>query len=158
MRKRIVQKHSQGTATADEPQWLDLEHLVQIEVTSEQADHPVESALMTATGSGWRAQQPGQQSIRLLFDKPHRISRIQLLFAEDEQRRTQQFVLSGSGDGGNSWSETVRQQYNFSPPDTAREREDYRVDLNGVTALELRIRPDIIEKQMHASLAQLRIE
>jgi hypothetical protein len=51
----------------------------------------------------------------------------------------------------------VRQQYNFSPPEAVREVEDYDVDLDGVTALELRIVPDISGGSTRASLAQLRL-
>jgi hypothetical protein len=51
----------------------------------------------------------------------------------------------------------VRQQYNFSPPAAVHEVEDYDVDLDGVTALELRIMPDISGGSAQASLAQLRL-
>ena len=37
----------------------------------------------------------------------------------------------------------MRQQYNFSPLAAIREMEDYRINLDGVTTLELRILPDI---------------
>jgi hypothetical protein len=51
----------------------------------------------------------------------------------------------------------LRQQYNFSPPGAAREVEDYDVDLDAVTVLELRIVPDISGGSARASLAQLRV-
>jgi len=157
MRKQIVNQGSQGTSPADDQEWLDVEHLVQVELTSEDAEHPIESALKMKAGSGWRAQQPGKQTIRLLFDKPHRISRIQLAFQEHERERTQEFVLRWSPDGGASYREIVRQQYNFSPPDMSRELEDYVVDLDGLTMLELSIIPDISGGGARASLAQLRL-
>jgi hypothetical protein len=72
-------------------------------------------------------------------------------------QRTQQFVLRWSSNGGRSYREIVRQQYNFSPPGTTREREDYAVDLDGVTTLELNIVPDISGGPARASLAQLRL-
>ena len=53
--------------------------------------------------------------------------------------------------------EIVRQQDNFSPPDAAREVEDYGVDLDGVTALELKIVPDISGGGTRGSLPQLRV-
>lgn len=95
--------------------------------------------------------------IRLLFDEPLRLRRILLEFHEDGQERTQEFVLRWSPDRGQSYRELLRQQYNFSPPDTTREVEDYEVDLDGVTALELRIVPDIHGGSVRASLAQLRL-
>ncbi|MGO9395878.1 MAG: hypothetical protein ACLP7A_14870, partial [Desulfobaccales bacterium] len=116
--------------------------MVQVEITSEDADYPIESALIPGIGSGWRAAQPGEQTLRLLFDEPLRLNRIHLAFHEDKQERTQEFVLRWSADGGQSYREILRQQYNFSPPDAAPEVEDYNLDLDGVTALELKIVPD----------------
>jgi hypothetical protein len=156
MRKRLI-GHGPREVSAAEPGWLDLERLAQVEITSEDVDHPIESALIPGTGSGWRAAQPGEQTIRLLFNEPLRLKRIHLAFQEDEQERTQEFVLRWSPDGGQSYREILRQQYNFSPPEAAREVEDYDVDLDGVTALELRIVPDISGGAARASLAQLRV-
>ena len=156
MRKRIIGR-GPGEVAAAEPGWMDLEHLAEVEITSEDADHPIESALIPGTSSGWRAAEPGEQTIRLWFDKPLRLKRIQLLFQEGEQERTQEFVLRWSPDGGQSYREIVRQQYNFSPPGAARELEDYDVHLDGVTALELKIVPDISGGGARASLAQLRV-
>jgi hypothetical protein len=55
------------------------------------------------------------------------------------------------------YREIVRQQYNFSPPDATDEREDYTVDVEGLTNLELSIVPDISGGPERASLAQLRV-
>jgi F5/8 type C domain len=156
MRKRIVNPEAEGVSNADKD-WLDLEGLAQAEVSSEDAAHPIESALLASTGSGWRAAQPGKQTIRLLFDKPLKIRTIRLVFQEDEQERTQEFVLRWSSDGGQAYREIARQQYNFSPGGSNREQEDYTVDLNGLTTLELIIVPDISRGSAHASIAQLRL-
>ena len=156
MRKRIIGPGPVHVAAA-EPGWMDLERLAQVEITSEDVDHPIESALMPGTGSGWRAAQTGEQTIRLRFDEPLKLKRIHLVFQEDEQERTQEFVLRWSPDGGQSYRDIVRQQFNFSPPAAAREIEDYDVDLEAVTALELRIVPDISGGSTRASLGQLRL-
>jgi hypothetical protein len=156
MRKRII-GHGPREVAAAEPGWLDLERLAQVEITSEDVDQPIESALIPGTGSGWRAAQPGEQTIRLLFNEPLRLNRIHLVFSEGEVERTQEFVLRWSSDGGQSYREIVRQQYNFSPPEAPREVEDYDVDLDGVTTLELKIVPDISGGRARASLAQLRV-
>jgi hypothetical protein len=81
MRKRLI-GHSPGEVAATEPDWLDLEHLAQVEINSEDVGYPIESALLPGTGSGWRAAQSGEQTIRLLFDEPLRLKRIQLVFQE----------------------------------------------------------------------------
>ena len=156
MRKRIIGCSPRDPSPAAQL-WLDLESLVQVEVTSEDTDHAIESALIPGAGSGWRAAQSGEQMIRLFFDEPLRLRHILLEFHEDEQERTQEFVLRWSPDRGQSYRELLRQQYNFSPPGTTVEVEDYVVDLNGVTALELRIVPDLRGGSVRASLAQLRL-
>src|SRR5882724_6203062 len=50
-----------------------------------------------------------------------------------------------------NYREIVRQQYNFSLPGMTSEFEDYAVELAGVTALELRIVPDINRGDIRAS-------
>ncbi len=156
MRKRIIDSYIPQPSSA-EPDWLDLEPLVRLELSSEETDHPVEAALIAGDARGWRARSPGEQTIRLLFDTPQRLRHIRLAFTETMRERTHEFVLKWSGDGGVTYREIVRQQYNFSPPDSTREIEDYSVELNGVDALELRIVPDISGGAACASLDQLRL-
>ncbi len=156
MRKRIINQGTQDVSLMKQ-EWLNVETLAQVEVTSEDVAHPIESGLVAGAGSGWRAAQPGQQTVRLLFDEPQRVRRIHLVFQENTDARTQQFVLRWSSNGGQSYREIVRQQYNFSPSATTTECEDYTVDLDGVTALELSMIPDIAGRPALASLAQLRL-
>lgn len=153
MRKLVINRVSEKVPPAN-LNWLDLEPLAQVEITSEEADHPIESALIPGRGSGWRAASPGEQTIRLLFDEPLKLRRIHLLFREDQQERTQEFVLRWSPNRGQSYKEIVRQQYNFGPL-AATEMENYRVELDGVTVLELKILPDIRGGSARGSLEEL---
>ncbi len=156
MRKRLISSAPRGISPPDQD-WLNLEHLATVEITSEDAKHPIESALLAGRDSGWCSQEPGEQTIRLVFDQPLRLRRIWLLFEESEVERTQEFVLRWSPDHGQTFREIVRQQWNFSPPDTIRELEDYRVDLSGVTVLELSIVPNKNAGPARASIAELRL-
>jgi hypothetical protein len=156
MRKRILDTNA-PEIPATEPSWHDLERIARVELSSEDAGHPVEAALLPGDTRGWRAGNPGEQTIRLLFDEPLSLRHIRLDFTETGHERTQEFVLRWSGDGGRTYREIVRQQYHFSPPETTRELEDYRVELEGVGALELHIVPDISRGPACASLAQLRL-
>lgn len=157
MRKQVIAQGQQDPS-APEPDWLDLEHIARVEVTSEEPAHPIESALIPGTGLGWRAAEPGEQTVRLLFDEPQSIRRIRLLFEEPMGRgRTQEYVLRWSPGGGQPYREIVRQQYNFSPPEATSETEDHAVSLDGVAALELVITPDISGGFACASMAQLRL-
>jgi hypothetical protein len=151
MRKRLVNPTAERLRTLGQG-WLDLERAAVVEVTSEDEDFPIESAFASEDARGWRAAAPGRQTIRLIFDHPQRITRVSLVFEEYETARTQEFVLRWSSDGGTTLKEIVRQQWNFSTPESIREVEQYQVDLNNVNALELVITPDIGGGAAHASL------
>jgi hypothetical protein len=137
--------------------WLNLERAAAVEVTSEEENFPIESALVSGETRGWRAAIPGTQTIRLVFDQPQRLRRISLVCEERETTRTQEFVLRGSSDGGRSFREIVRQQWNFSPPETVRELQEYQVELSDITVLELIITPDISGGMARASVNSLRV-
>ena len=151
MRKRLIR--NQSTKTENPTEGLDLVSLASVEVTSEQADFPIES-VFAAPAKEWRAETVGEQVIRLVFDQPTAVGRIQLGFHEADSERTQEFTLSYAADG--ELREIVRQQWTFSPGGSTREVEDYQVDLTGVRSLELRIQPDIQHQQAVASLAHWR--
>ena len=134
-----------------------MESLAAVEITSEDAAHPIESALVPTRVSGWRAAEPGKQTIRLLFAHPQRLRRIWLSFVEPHTERTQEYVLRALSDDGRTFQEIVRQQWNFSPQGSTCETEDHHVDLLAVTILELSIIPDITGGNACASLAELRL-
>src|SRR6202162_479901 len=156
MRKRLITPIPQDAPPLDEG-WLDLDDAAVVEVTSEEKEYPVESALVSGEMRGWRAADSGSQTIRLIFDEPQRLTRISLVFEETKTERTQEIVLRWSPDGGRSFREIVRQQWNFSPPQTIREVEEYQVTLSGVTVFELVIVPDISRGAARASLKSLRL-
>ncbi len=156
MRKTIMDQEP-GAAPADREQWLDLESLASVEVSSEDPAHPIEAALVPGLGGGWRAGGAGEQVIRLSFDHPLSLGRVQLVFDEQERARSQEFLLGWQPEGAREVREIIRQQYNFSPPGTTREVEDHRMELQGVVALELRIVPDTGGGQARAKLTSLRL-
>ena len=150
MRKRLIRS---GSPEAGE--WLPVEELAAVEITSEDPAAPVEAALR-GEAPGWRAAEPGPQTLRIVFDRPQRLRRIRLVFVEPELARTQELVLRWSPDG-RSFGEVVRQQWNFSPGGATREVEDYRVDLAGVSVLALDIVPNIGGGPALASVTELRL-
>ena len=156
MRKRLITPAAECLGTLGQD-WLDLERAAVVEVTSEDKDFPVESAFGSGNARGWRAAAPGHQTIRLIFDHPQRLKCVSLVFEEEEITRTQEFVLRWSSDGGSTLKEIVRQQWNFSAPESIREVEQYQVDLHNVNVLELVIKPDIAGGVARASLKNLRL-
>lgn len=157
MRKVVITENAGGTPEPNS--WLDLERIASVEISSEDTNFPIEHALKEVGAGGWRAAAPGPQRIRLIFDEPQTIRRIQLRFVERERERSQEFWLLALV--GDELRDVVRQQWNFSPQGTTEELEDYTVELSGVDALELRIDPDRShdprQSRCVASLERLRL-
>jgi hypothetical protein len=158
MRKSIVSP-SATTATPISDVWRDLERIARVEISSEDQQFPIEHALGKKETTGWKAAETGPQLIRLHFDEPLTIKRMQLHFVDKAAERSQEFaVFAGAGA---ELKEVVRQQWTFSPQGSTEEIEDYPVSLSGITTLELRIDPDRSHdpKQSHeyASLQSLKL-
>jgi hypothetical protein len=148
---------TQAGLTRRDPEWLRLEDAAEVEITSESTAHPIEAALVSGDERGWQADAPGVQTIRLRFPEPRGINQVRLVVEEHHRERTQQFVLRAATGADGAWREIARQQYNFSPGGATREQEDYRINLPGVTALELTIVPDINGGEARASLQEFRV-
>jgi hypothetical protein len=156
MRKNVIDPATIQSDSNIEQEWLDIEEMAQVEVTSEDPSFPIESALVSGKGPGWRAAEAGKQTIRIIFDKATRLRRIRLEFSETEIARTQEFTLQWSAEAGGPFKEIVRQQWNFSRGSTT-EIEDYQVNLDNVSVLELALKPDLTPANACATLASWRM-
>jgi hypothetical protein len=156
VRKSFITPGGQAAAAPDAA-WLDLDRLARVEVTSEDPDRPVEGAFAPGRAPGWVAGGPGPQTVRLRFDAPQQIRRIRLHFVERTEARTQEFVLRWGTTAELPGREIVRQQWVFDPNGSTHETEDYRVELDGVTVLELIITPDISGGEARATLTEMRV-
>jgi hypothetical protein len=158
MRKSIITPDS-GTTSRIGENWRELDRIARVEITSEDPLFPIEHALGKTVTTGWRAGTTGPQVIRMLFDEPMTIRRIQLHFVDRVAERTQEFALLAGV--GAELREVVRQQWTFSPHGATEELEDYAVDLHGVTVVELRVDPDRSHdpklSQSYASLQRVRM-
>jgi hypothetical protein len=139
LRKVVVSQDVKKKAP-ESGEWLDIEKIATAEISSEDPGFPIDDALTGMETAGWRAAGTGPQRIRLLFDEPQNLRRIQLHFIDSKSERSQEFWLLALV--GDDLREVARQQWNFSPNGATEELEDYKVELNGVKALELRIDPD----------------
>jgi hypothetical protein len=156
LRKQIIKPSH--TPPAPMPGEIDIAAVATVLVTSEDPDHPVDRAFDQQRGPGggrWVAGEPGEQTLILAFDAPQTIRRILLEVEEPEVARTQELQLAVSGDGGQTYRELVRQEFNFSPPGTTFEREDWAVAAEGVTHLRVWIKPDKGGKPCRATLTSL---
>ena len=74
--RKTVAKPSGQHASAAENNWLDLESIAEVEVSSEHPEFPIDSTLTEHGSRGWRADQPGVQTVVLKFDEPQQLKRI----------------------------------------------------------------------------------
>ena len=130
-------------------------------VTSEMPDHPIDCICDGQHGPGstrWIADEMGDQTVIVAFDTARTLRKVKLEVEEPDISRTQELALSISRDGGQTYREVLRQEYNFSPPGTTFEREEWRIPAEGVTNLWLWIRPDKGGKECRASITSLALE
>jgi hypothetical protein len=156
LRKQII--NVPPSALAPTQGRIDVAAVATVLVTSESPEHPIDHAFddqMGPGGSRWVAGEPGEQTVILAFDAPQVIRRVVLEVEELEVARTQELQVAISDDGGQTYREILRQEYNFSPPGTTFEREDWAVPAAGVTHLRLVIRPDKGGKLGRASITSL---
>jgi hypothetical protein len=159
MRKEIVGQKTAAAEAQAAAEWLDLVSIARVQLTSEDPAFPIENALSTnptLNELGWRAISPGVQTITILFDVPQHIRRIIVHFVERNMERSQEFLLRYSS-AKETDREIVRQQWTFSPNGSPQEIEDYAVELESVTKLDLVIDPDRGRRHSVATLNALRI-
>jgi uncharacterized protein (DUF736 family) len=157
MRKRIIGSIVVPKAAGSDGRWLPLEQIATVEVTSEDPRFPVESVFASNVETGWRASHDGEQQLRIIFDEPATLHRIQLEFFEPEVERTQEFTIRWSSADGGATREVVRQQWTFSPAGSTSEMEYYDVNLERVAVLELSIRPSLNDGTGRATLMSWRV-
>ncbi len=139
----------------------DIAAVATVLVSSEDPRHPIDHAFDGQRGPGasrWIAAQPGEQTLILAFDLPRTIRKIRVEVEEPETSRTQEMTVSISQDGGQTYRELVRQEYNFSPPGTTLEHEEWSIGADAISHLQLRIKPDKGGKVGLATLTTLALE
>ena len=155
LRKQVLQ-HPPVTETT--PGEIPVAAVATVLVTSETVDQPIEHVFDTHRGPGgtrWEAEATGEQTLILAFDAPQKVKKVTVEVEEQAVTRTQVLVLAFSDDGGQTYRELVRQEYNFSPPATTFEREQWTVSAELVTHLRLWIKPDKGGKSCKATLTSL---
>jgi hypothetical protein len=157
MRKRIVGLPHAPPQRESDQGWLDIGQMATVEVTSEDPGCPIEGVFGSEDGRGWRAASPGKHQIRIIFDEPVSLNRIELRFHEPACERTQEFILRWSSASDGVPTEIVRQQWTFSPAGSTTEVETYAVDLQAASVLELVILPDLRPEHATATLASWRL-
>ena len=140
MRKHIL--HPQPPPSPGE---MPVASLATIFMTSEETGHPIDCAFDAQRGPGgtrWVAGTPGEQTVIVAFDSPQMIRYVTLEIEERDLSRTQELQLAVSTDGGESYREICRQEFNFSPGGATFEREEWTVSQANVSHVRIWIKPD----------------
>ena len=159
LRKHILK--AVPAVSAPWPDEKDIAAIATVLVSSEAPEHPVDHVFDTRRGPGgsrWVGDEPGEQTLIVAFDTPQTLRKISLEIEEQDASRTQELSLALSRDGGQTYQSLLRQEYNFSPPGTTFEREEWTIVADGVTHVQLVIKPDKGGKPCHATLTSLIIQ
>ena len=159
LRKHILTTHQtmSGRGAAEK----DIAAVATVLVSSEDPRHPIDYAFDGQRGPGasrWIAAQSGEQTLILAFDTPQTIHKLRVEVEEAEISRTQEMAVSVSQDGGQTYREVMRQEYNFSPPGTTLEHEEWSINAVAISHLQLTIKPDKGGKTGRATLTTLALE
>jgi hypothetical protein len=130
--------------------WLDIGKVADVTITCS-------GRRVSPAPGAWTAHAPGEQLIDVRFRQPTAVRRIRIVSSEAERSRTQEMTIWASLLRGERHREVVRQQFNFSPGGATRQIEDYAVELNDVSSIQLRIVPSIDGTPATASVEELRI-
>jgi hypothetical protein len=158
LRKQILSNPS--AAGAPRADVKDIPALATVFVTSEAPGHPVDYLFDASGGPGgtrWMAGADGEQTLVLAFDAPQTIRAIGIEAEEPSATRTNVLVISLSGDGGRTYQERIRQEFNFSQPGTTFEREEWAVPAERITHVRVVIQPDKGHAPHRATLTSLTV-
>ena len=137
----------------------DIPALATVHVTSEAPEHPVDHLLDASAGPGgtrWIAGVDGDQTLVLAFDAPQSIRAIGIEAEEPSATRTNVLIISLSEDGGRTYQERIRQEFNFSRG-TPFEREEWSVPAERITHVRVGIQPDKGHAPHRATLTSLTV-
>lgn len=130
--------------------WLDLDALAHVTIV-------VRGRRVERSPGTWSADHPGEQLIDIRFHHPTSVGRLRVVSSETTQSRTQELTIWASLHRGEQHREVVRQQFNFSPHGATEEVEDYVLQLETVSAIQLRIVPSIDGRPAVAHVRELRV-
>ena len=136
-----------GTTDA---QWLDLDRVAEVAIIAG-------GRRLARVGGSWSAESPGEQTIEIRFHQRTPIRRLRVVSSELTESRTQEMTVWVSLRGGERHQEVVRQQFNFSPNGATEEVEEYTLQLEEVSTIQLRIVPSIDGRSTMARVSDLRV-
>ena len=133
-----------------ETEWLDLGAVADVTIVA------AGQRVVHAPGC-WSADSPGEQTIEIRFRNRTPVRRLRVVSWEVNESRTQEMTIWASLRGGERHREVLRQQFNFSPKGATEHIEDYALQLEDVSMIQLRIVPSIDGRPAVARVSELRV-
>jgi hypothetical protein len=146
-----IREHGAGgqNETAD-IQWLDLDAVADVTIVSGRRR-------VARARHLWSADSPGEQTIEIHFHHRTSVRRLRVVSSEVEQARTQEMTIWASLHGGERHCEVARQRFKFRPDGATEEVEEYALQLEDVSTIQLRIVPSIDGQPAVARVSELRV-
>jgi hypothetical protein len=138
-----------GAGTTD-ARWLDLGVVADVTIVAG-------GRRVSRTLGCWSADYPGEQLIEIRFHRRTSLRRLRVVSSEMKESRTQELTIWASLRGGEQHREVVRQQFNFSPHGATEDVEEYALDLEDVSSIQLRIVPSVDGRRAIAHVSELRV-
>jgi hypothetical protein len=138
-----------ASGKTDQYRWLDLDVLADVTI--------IVGGKRVPRGRAWSADCPGEQVIEIRFRHPTTVSRLRVVSWEPEQSRTQEMAVWASSRRGERHREVLRQQFIFSPSGATEHVDEYAVQLEDVSALQVRIVPSLDGQRAVARVRELRV-
>jgi hypothetical protein len=135
---------------ATDAQWLDLDVVADVTI--------VAGGRRVARVPGfWSAESPGEQMILIRFHHRTPVRRLRVVSSAVRESRTHEMTIWVSLRGGERHREVLRKQFDFSPNGGAEEVEEYALQLEEVSAIQLRIVPGIDGRSVVARVSEIRV-
>ena len=103
----------------------------------------------------WSADCPGEQMIEIRFHRPTSVRRLRVVSGEVEYSRTQEMTMWASLHRGERHLEVLRHQFDCSPNGATKQVEEYALQLDHVSRLQLRIVPSIDGRRAVARVSEV---
>jgi hypothetical protein len=130
--------------------WLNLDDVAEVTISAG-------GQRVSRRAGAWSAACPGEQLIEIRFRRPTTVSRVRVVSREAEQSRTQEMTIWASLRRGERHREVLRQQFDFSPGAATEQAQEYVVQLEDVSALQVRIVPSIDGRRAAACVTDLQV-
>lgn len=131
--------------------WTDLEKVARSTLVAKGGGRRL------VTHGAWSAEHVGEHTIDIQFHAPVTLRRLRVVFEETAVARTQELTIWATLCRGEQHKEVVRRTFTFSPTGATRNVTDHACTLEDVSAIQLRIVPDIDGRPGRALIASLQL-